>query len=116
LVGILADPHMIEYGVSGAHYKGPGGFSVDGWFYGHSFHQLWEQFLAAAWIICWTALMTAIIFYFVKWVLGGIREDEETLRIGDVAIHDEEAYPEPTFGEPPTHPATFIPTTSKERQ
>jgi len=105
LVGILADPHMIEYGVSGAHYKGPGGFSVDGWFYGHSFHQLWEQFLAAAWIICWTALMTAIIFYFVKWVLGGIREDEETLRIGDVAIHDEEAYPEPTFGEPTDTPS-----------
>jgi len=58
--------------------------------------------------------MTAIIFYFVKWVLGGIREDEETLRIGDVAIHDEEAYPEPTSVSPPTHPATFIPTTSKE--
>jgi hypothetical protein len=39
---------MTEYGVKGKHYKGPGGFSVDGWFYGHSFHQLWEQFLAAA--------------------------------------------------------------------
>jgi len=49
--------------------------------------------------------MTAIIFYFVKWVLGGIREDEETLRIGDVAIHDEEAYPEPTFGEPTDTPS-----------
>jgi Amt family ammonium transporter len=105
LVGILADPHMTEYGVSGKHYKGPGGFSVEGWFYGHSFHQLWEQFLAACWIICWTATATAIIFYFVKWILGGLREDEETLRIGDVAIHEEEAYPEPTFGEPIDSPS-----------
>ena len=86
------------------------GFSVDGWFYGHSFHQLWEQFLAAAcWIICWTATATAIIFYFVKWVLGGLREDDETLRIGDVAIHEEEAYPEPTFGEPIDSPSHLHP-------
>jgi len=46
----------------------------------------------------------AIIFYFVKWVLGGIREDEETLRIGDVAIHDEEPTGA-TFGEPTDTPS-----------
>jgi Amt family ammonium transporter len=109
LVGVLADPHMIEYGVSGKHYKGPGGFSVDGWFYGHSFHQLWEQTIAAGWIICYTATATAIIFFFVKWVLGGLREDDETLRIGDIAIHEEEAYPEPTFGEPLDSPSHLHP-------
>ena len=106
LVGILADPHMTEYGVAGAHYKGAGGFSVAGWFYGHSFHQLWEQFLAALWIIGWTAFGTAIIFYFVKLVLGGLRESDAVLAIGDLAIHDEEAFPDPTFGEPidtPSH-------------
>jgi Amt family ammonium transporter len=99
LVGILADPAMTEYGVTGAHYKGSGAFYVRGWFYGHSFHQLWEQFLAACWIICWTATGTALIFYFVKWVLGGLRESDEVLAIGDIAIHDEEAFPDPTFGE-----------------
>jgi Amt family ammonium transporter len=51
LVGLLADPRMTEYGVAGAHYKGAGSFSVGGWFFTHSFHQLWEQFIAALWII-----------------------------------------------------------------
>jgi Amt family ammonium transporter len=105
LVGIFADPGMVEYGIKGAHYKGAGSFFVDGWFYGHSFHQLWEQFLAALWIIGWTAFGTAIIFFFVKFVLGGLREDDATLAIGDLAIHDEEAFPEPTFGEPVDSPS-----------
>ena len=106
LVGILADPGMVQYGVTGSHYKGAGSFSVGGWFYTHSFHQLWEQFLAALWIIGYTAVGTAVVFYIVKFVVGGLRESEETLRIGDIAIHDEEAFPEPTFGEPvgtPSH-------------
>ena len=105
LVGIFADPGMVEYGIKGAHYKGAGSFFVDGWFYGHSFHQLWEQFLAALWIIGWTAFATTIIFYFVKFVLGGLREDDATLAIGDLAIHDEEAFPAPTFGEPVESPS-----------
>ena len=105
LVGIFADPGMVEYGIKGAHYKGAGSFFVDGWFYGHSFHQLWEQFLAALWIIGWTAFGTAIIFFFVKLVLGGLREDDATLAVGDLAIHDEEAFPEPTFGEPVDSPS-----------
>jgi Amt family ammonium transporter len=106
LVGILADPSMTQYGVPGAHYKGAGGFSVGGWFFTHSFHQLWEQFLAALWIIGYTAVGTAVVFYIVKFVLGGLRETEEVLAIGDLAIHEEEAFPEPTFGEPvgtPSH-------------
>jgi Amt family ammonium transporter len=109
LVGLLADPGMTMYGVTGAHYKGPGGFSVGGWFFTHSFHQLWEQFLAASWIILYTAVGTAVIFYIVKLVLGGLREDEETLRIGDIAIHEEEAFPEPTFGEPIGSPSHLHP-------
>jgi len=40
---------MTEYGVAGAHFKGAGSFSVGGWFFTHSFHQLWEQFIAALW-------------------------------------------------------------------
>jgi hypothetical protein len=37
--------------------------------------------------------------------LVGLREDDETLAIGDIAIHDEEAFPEPTFGEPVLTPS-----------
>jgi Amt family ammonium transporter len=109
LVGILADPGMTEYGIAGAKYKGTGGFSVGGWFYTHSFHQLWEQFLAACWIICWTAFGTALIFYVVKFLLRGLRESDEVLAIGDLAIHDEEAFPEPTFGEPVGSPSHLHP-------
>jgi ammonia channel protein AmtB len=61
--------------------------------------------IAAAWIICWTAFGTALIFYVVKFLLKGLREDDETLRIGDVAIHEEEAFPDPTFGEPIDSPS-----------
>ncbi len=106
LVGVLADPGMTEYGVAGSHFKGAGQFSVGGWFYTHSFHQLWEQFLAALWIIGYTAIGTAFIFWIVKLVLRGLRESDEVLSLGDIAIHEEEAFPEPTFGEPlltPSH-------------
>ena len=105
MVGIFADPKMIEYGVAGKVYDAAGSFSVGGWFYnGHSFHQLWEQFIAGMWIIGFTAVATTIIFYLVK-ALVGLREDDETLAIGDIAIHEEEAFPEPTFGEPVLTPS-----------
>jgi len=109
LVGLIADPAMTEYGVPGAHYKGTGSFSVGGYFYTGSFHQLWEQAIAAAWIIGYTAVGTTVVFYVVKWIVGGLREDEETLRIGDLAIHDEEAFPDPTFGEPVGSPSHLHP-------
>ncbi len=109
LVGILADPGMVQYGVTGRHFKGAGSFSVGGWFYTHSFHQLWEQFLAALWIIGWTAVGTTIVFTLVKFLLGGLRETDEVLSLGDVAIHEEEAFPEPTFGEPLMTPSHIHP-------
>jgi len=108
-VGIFADPGMVEYGVTGAHYKGAGAFSVAGVLYNHSWHQFWEQLLAACWIISYTAIGTTVIFYFVKFVCRGLREDDETLRIGDIAIHEEEAFPEPTFGEPVGTPSHLHP-------
>jgi Amt family ammonium transporter len=99
LVGLLADPGMIQYGVAGKTYDAAGAFSVSGWFYNHSFHQLWEQFLAAVWIITYTAIVSAILFYIVKFVCRGLREKDEVLEVGDLAIHDEEAYPRETFAE-----------------
>lgn len=99
LVGFLADPGMIEYGVKGAHFGGAGAFSVGGLFYTGSWHQEWEQFLAAAWIICFSAIGSAILLYVTKFICRGLREKDEVLEIGDLAIHDEEAYPAETFAE-----------------
>ena len=96
---LLADPGMVEYGVAGKTYDAAGAFSVGGYFYTGSFHQLWEQFLAACWIIGYTAVVSAILFYIVKFVCRGLREKDEVLEVGDLAIHDEEAYPRETFAE-----------------
>jgi Amt family ammonium transporter len=90
LVGLLADPAMIEYGVTGRHFGGRGSVSVSGLLYTGSWHQEWEQFLAAAWIICFTAVMTAVILFVVKLVCRGLRERDELLEAGDFAIHDEQ--------------------------
>ncbi len=109
LVGILADPGMTEYGVKGANFKGAGNFSVGGVFFTHSWHQFWEQLLAALWIIGYTGIATAVVFYVVKFVCRGLREPEEVLALGDVAIHEEEAFPEPTFGEPVSSPSHLHP-------
>jgi Amt family ammonium transporter len=89
LVGLLADPNMIEYlgigktsNVSGA-----------GLFYGHP-KQLLIQFLAAVTIIIWDAFVTWAILMIIKYVLRiKLRADDAILEVGDVAIHGEEAYP-----------------------
>ena len=99
MIGLVADPSQTVYGVAGKNYNGTGSFSVGGWFYTHSFHQLWEQFLTAAWIIVFTAVMSAILLYITKFVCRGLREKDEVLEVGDLAIHDEEAYPRETFAE-----------------
>ncbi len=99
LVGFLADPGMVEYGVVGKVFNGRGAVSVAGLFYTGSWHQEWEQFLAAAWVICFSAAMTAIIAFVVMAVTRGLRERPAVLELGDLALHDEEAYPKETFAE-----------------
>jgi ammonium transporter, Amt family len=89
MVGLLADPNMIEYPAA------PGGaaFAGTGLFYGHP-HQLLVQFLAALTIIIWDGAVTFVIWMFIKYVLRmKLRFSDEELEIGDVAIHGEEAYP-----------------------
>jgi ammonium transporter, Amt family len=99
LVGVLADPGMTEYVSGGKNPAGTGSFSVGGVLYTHSFHQLWEQFLAASWIIVFTAVATYLILRFVKVVVRGLREPDDVLMIGDLALHGEEAVPRETFAE-----------------
>jgi Amt family ammonium transporter len=98
MVGLFADPGMTEYG-KGSDFSGGGSFSVGGYFYTGSMHQLWEQFLAAVWIIVYTGIMSAILFMVTKFICRGLRESDEVLEVGDLAIHDEEAFPVETFAE-----------------
>ena len=98
MVGLFADPGMTEYG-KGSDFSGGGSFSVGGYFYTGSMHQLWEQFLAAVWIIVYTGIMSTILFMVTKFICRGLRESDEVLEVGDLAIHDEEAFPVETFAE-----------------
>jgi hypothetical protein len=69
-------------------------FSVTSLMYDSSFHQLWEQFRAAIFVILWSAVITFILMKLIGLVLRGARYKDEILEIGDLAIHDEEAFPE----------------------
>jgi Amt family ammonium transporter len=90
LVGVLADPNVIEYPAG----QGVAAFSGAGWIWGHHPHQLLVQFLAALTIIVWDGAITAVIWMVIKYVLRiKLRLSDEELEIGDVAIHGEEAYP-----------------------
>jgi ammonium transporter, Amt family len=89
LVGLLADPNMIEYLGLGK----TSNISGAGLFYGHP-KQLLTQFLAALTIIVWDAFVTWAILMIIKYVLRiKLRSDDAILEVGDVAIHGEEAYP-----------------------
>ncbi len=115
LLGVLGDPLMVEYGcghldasgqvvstgqlVYNSAGKGCTPFSVNGLLYSHSWHQLWEQFRAAVFVIIWSALITFILMKLIGLVLRGARYKDEILEIGDLAIHDEEAFPEEQFAE-----------------
>jgi len=103
LVGFFADPGMVEYGCSGSNFTKlsncKGSFSVTGLFYGGGWHQFNWQLITAVWVICFTGVMTFILLQIVRLITRGLREKAEDLEIGDVAIHDEEAYPEERFAE-----------------
>ncbi len=108
-VGVFGDPNMIEYGcgnltkygqvvaTSNATYlsttKSCTPFSVNGLMYTGEWHQLWEQFRAAIFVIIWSALITFILMKLIGLVLRGARYKDDILEVGDLAIHDEESYP-----------------------
>jgi Amt family ammonium transporter len=88
MVGLLADPKMIEYlGVG----KTPVNISGTGLFYGHA-HQLLVQLGAAVTIIIWDGAVTFLLLKGIGLFMK-LRASDEDLEIGDVAFHGEEAYP-----------------------
>ncbi|HMK62758.1 MAG TPA: ammonium transporter [Acidimicrobiales bacterium] len=115
MLGVFGDPNMLEYGcghltASGQVVSTSAGLyasssktcspsSVSGLMYTGSFHQLWEQFRAALFVIFWSALVTFVIMQICRIVLRGLRYKDEVIEIGDTAMHDEEAFPEAPLAE-----------------
>jgi Amt family ammonium transporter len=87
LVGLLADPNMIVYLGLG---KNPN-VTTEGLFYGHP-KQLAIQAGAALTIIIWDGVVTFVILRVIGLFMK-LRLPDEVLKIGDMAVHGEEAYP-----------------------
>ncbi|HUW81057.1 MAG TPA: ammonium transporter [Acidocella sp.] len=84
--GILADPKMVEwYGTNSDQ------FAVTGAWYSGSMHQVVLQLYGAAFIIVYNVVGTFILLKIIG-LFVALRMDDETLLIGDDAIHGEEAY------------------------
>jgi ammonium transporter, Amt family len=96
LVGLLADPNVVEYiGVGGAsNLPGKSGLLISG-----SWTLLRWQAEAALWVICYTAVVTFIILKVLS-IFVPLRVTDEEAEIGDHAIHGNEVYPAdvPTLG------------------
>src|SRR6202022_2255191 len=89
LVGVLADPNIIQYlqGATG------GPVSGGGWLWGHHPGQILVQLGAALTVIVWDGLVTVVILK-VLGLFMKLRLPDEALETGDLGVHDEEAYPD----------------------
>jgi ammonium transporter, Amt family len=92
LVGVLADPHIVEY------LGGSTGQDVTtaGWLWGHHPKQILIQAGAAGTVIVWDAFVTFVILR-VLGLFMKLRLPDEVLEAGDLGVHDEEAYPDETL-------------------
>jgi Amt family ammonium transporter len=100
MVGLFANPKMIEYPGVGRTAPLPGVLSV---FHGGSWTLFRWQFETALWVIVFCGVMTFILLKLVGIFLP-LRLSQEELEEGDHAIHGNEVYPSdiPTLGGPPT--------------
>jgi Amt family ammonium transporter len=113
LVGIFADPNMALFYNKGKHGLMTGG-GVAGLIHGNVSLLKW-QFLAALFVICWTAIATYGLLKLVG-VFIPLRMSEKNMEIGDVAEHGHEVYPAdvPSLGYPGGIPAGSIPALAPE--
>jgi ammonium transporter, Amt family len=107
LVGVLADPHIVEYVGLGGASNIPG---VQGVVHGHWTLLRWQA-ETAGWVIGYTAIATFIILKVIGIFLP-LRLSDEELEIGDHAIHGNEVYPSdvPTLGGPHPPPPAWQPS------
>ena len=91
MVGLLANPDVTVYLGQG----GASNVSGTGLFFGNP-KQLLIQLGAALTVIIWDALVTFVLLKLIGLVLP-LRMSDADLEIGDLAAHDEEAYPQETL-------------------
>ncbi len=91
MVGLLANPDIIIYPGSGS----TPAVSATGLFFGNPM-QLLIQIGAALTVIVWDALVTFVLLKLIGLVLP-LRMPDAELEVGDLAAHDEEAYPQETL-------------------
>jgi len=94
MVGIVANPKMIEY--LGADKK-TAPVSVGGLIYTHDGKQLLNQAIAAAVIIAYDAVMTFVVLKLVSLVVP-LRASDAEVEDGDLAIHGVD--PVPVYAAP----------------
>ncbi|MFJ4657152.1 ammonium transporter [Nocardia sp. NPDC088792] len=107
LVGVFADPNVKVYlGTGGAPDA-----TYGGWLYGHNPKLLLWQLGAAATVIVWDALVTFVILKVLSLFMK-LRIPDEALEVGDIAVHEEEAYPDDALVSSPrslvTSPARHL--------
>ena len=111
LVGVFANPKVIEY-------IGAGGGATDLPGFSGVIHGSWTllrwQAEAAVWVIVFSGVMTFILLRLVG-IFVPLRLSDEELEIGDHAIHGNEVYPSdvPTLGGPHAPPWQPVPAPSQ---
>jgi Amt family ammonium transporter len=93
LVGVLADPHIVFYLGNG---KDVADVTAAGWLWGHHPAQILIQLGAALTIIVWDGFVTFAILRILSLFMK-LRATDEVLELGDIAVHQEEAYPDETM-------------------
>jgi len=93
LVGLLADPHIVLYHGNG---KDVPDVTAAGWLWGHHPAQILIQLGAALTIIVWDGFVTFAILRILGLFMK-LRAADEVLELGDIGVHQEEAYPDETM-------------------
>lgn len=91
LSGLFAKPDLVRVFYIANQYKpGMAYFFLDG-HYRDGLHQLWVQLLGALFVTAWNIVITSVICIIISRIMS-LRMEDEALKIGDDAVHGEEAY------------------------
>ena len=91
MVGIVADPAMVEY--LSTNPKTPA-VSAQGLLYGGGLAQFWHQLLALVVIVVYDAIMTFVVLKIVS-IFVPLRASDGDVIGGDLAIHGVDPMPVP---------------------